>query len=137
MVTSSRHCEPTGRANARPMINSTKQSSVKRNTGLPRRCAPRNDAAKLVQLLDCHGDALADTDAHRRERAFPATLFHAVHGSHDQPGSAHAERMTERDGAAMRIDEIGVVLDAELTQTSDTLAGESFIELDQIEIGDF
>src|SRR3984885_15559318 len=123
MVTSPRHCEPTGRANARPMINSTKQSRVKRKSGLPRRCAPRNDAAKLVQLLDRHGDALADTDAHRCERAFSAALFHAMHSRHDQPRAAHTKRMTERDGPAMRIDEIGIVLDAELTQTSDTLAG--------------
>ena len=45
--------------------------------------------------------------------------------------------MAERDGSAMRIDEIGVVLDAELAQASDALAREGLIELDQIEIGDF
>ena len=44
--------------------------------------------------------------------------------------------MTERDGAAMRVDEIGVLLDAELTQAGNTLRGEGFIELDQIEIAD-
>jgi len=44
--------------------------------------------------------------------------------------------MTERDGAAMRVDEVGIVLDAELTQAGDALAGEGFIEFDQIEIAD-
>src|SRR5882757_4553993 len=39
----SRHCEPTGRANARPMTGSAKQSRAPGNTGLLRRCAPRND----------------------------------------------------------------------------------------------
>ena len=54
-----------------------------------------------------------------------------------QPRAAHAEGMTERDRAAMRIDEVGIVLDAELAQAGYALAGEGFIELDQIEIADF
>src|SRR6266446_2805828 len=42
---SGRHCEPTGRANARPMTGSAKQSkaSTRESTGLLRRFAPRND----------------------------------------------------------------------------------------------
>jgi threonine/homoserine/homoserine lactone efflux protein len=40
----SRHCEPTGRANARPMTGSAKQSTRPQSkSGLLRRCAPRND----------------------------------------------------------------------------------------------
>src|SRR5579863_4132181 len=40
----SRHCEPTGRANARPMTGSAKQSiATKRQNGLLRRFTPRND----------------------------------------------------------------------------------------------
>src|SRR6266481_1188702 len=61
-----------------------------------------------IQLLDRGRDALADADAHG----------------------------AERDRAAMRIDEIGVVLDPELTQAGDALAGKGFIELDQIKIAD-
>ena len=40
-----RHCEPTGRANARPMTGSAKQSRMRprRHSGLLRRFAPRND----------------------------------------------------------------------------------------------
>jgi hypothetical protein len=39
-----RHCEPTGRANARPMTGSAKQSRGNTwSTGLLRRFAPRND----------------------------------------------------------------------------------------------
>ena len=56
---------------------------------------------------------------------------------HRQPGAAHAQGMTERDGAAMRVDEIGILLDPELPQAGDALAGESLVELDQIEIADF
>src|ERR1700689_3076657 len=90
----------------------------------------------LVQLLDRHRDALADADAHGGERAFSAALLHAVPCGQRQPRAAHAERMAERNRAAMRVDEIGIVLDAELAQAGDSLRGKGLIELDQIEIGD-
>jgi hypothetical protein len=41
---SARHCEPTGRANARPMTGSAKQSTrLQKKAGLLRRFTPRND----------------------------------------------------------------------------------------------
>src|SRR5712692_1379388 len=45
-----RHCEPTGRANARPMTGSAKQSIApcKRKNGLLRRFAPRNDVERVL-----------------------------------------------------------------------------------------
>src|ERR1700674_1723040 len=92
--------------------------------------------SKSVQSLDRHRDALSDTHAHGGERALSAALLHPVHRRQRQPGAAHAERVAERNGAAMRVDEIGILLDAELTQASDALACKSFIELDQIEIAD-
>src|SRR5579871_2542785 len=98
--------------------------------------APRNDVSILIQLLDCHGDALADADAHGGERTLSTALLHAVYGGHDQPCAAHAKRMAERNRAAMRIDEVGVFGNAELAQAGDALAGKGFVELDQIEIRD-
>src|SRR5947209_12352323 len=90
-----------------------------------------------VQLFDRHCNALPYPDAHGCERPFATALFHAVDRGHRQSRAAHAERMTERDGAAMRIDEIGVLPDAELPQARDPLAGEGFVEFDQIEIAYF
>src|ERR1700682_4560990 len=90
----------------------------------------------LVQLLDRHRDALPDADAHRRPRPLAAALFHAMYRRHPQPRAAHAQGMTECDGAAMRVDEIGVVLDAELAQAGNPLAGEGLVEFDQIAIAD-
>src|SRR5450631_3580397 len=87
----------------------------------------------LIQLLDRHRDALPDADAHGRQRAFSAALLHAMHRGHREARTAHAQGMTERDGAAIRVDEIGIVLDAELAQAGYSLAGERFVELDQIE----
>src|SRR5712671_6732325 len=94
-------------------------------------------AGELVQLLDRHRDALTDADAHRRQRPTATALLHAVHRGHREPRAAHAQGMTERDGATMRVDEIGILLDAELAQAGYSLAGKGFIELDQIEIGYF
>src|SRR5258707_2667228 len=96
----------------------------------------RSAATKQSVLLDRHRDALPDADAHRRQRAIAAALLHAVHRGHREPGAAHAERVTQRNGAAMRVDEIGILLDAELAQAGDALRGEGFVELDQIEIAD-
>jgi hypothetical protein len=46
-----RHCEPTGRANARPMTGSAKQSMLPRSKcGLLRRFAPRNDVAPTSNM---------------------------------------------------------------------------------------
>src|ERR1700722_9526460 len=46
-----RHCEPTGRANARPMTGSAKQSILSsRLHGLLRRFAPRNDAIGCLKI---------------------------------------------------------------------------------------
>src|SRR5947199_7210669 len=76
---------------------------------------PGSDSASVfsVQLLDRHRDALPDADAHGRQRPSTAALLHAMHRGHCQPRAAHAQGMTERDGAAMRVDEIGVLFDAE------------------------
>src|SRR6267154_852424 len=81
-------------------------------------------AMPLIQPFDRHRDTLADADAHGGERELAAALLHAVHGSQRQPRATHAEGMAERDRAAMRVDEIGIVLDAELAQDGDALRGE-------------
>src|SRR3954462_10765163 len=89
-----------------------------------------------IELLDRDRNTLADTDAHGGERELAAALLKTMHRGQRQPRAAHAEGMAKRDRAAMRIDEIGNVLDAELTQAGDALGGESFVELDQVEIAD-
>src|SRR5882672_10483387 len=76
----------------------------------------QDEVLKLIHHLDRHCDTLADADAHRRQRALAAALLHAVDRGHGEPRAAHPKGMTERDGAAMRVDEIGIVLDAELAQ---------------------
>src|SRR5882757_10441845 len=96
------------------------------------RASSCDDASDLVQLLDRDRNALADADAHGGERELAAAPLHAVHRRQRQPRAAHPEGMAERNRAAMRVDEIGIVLDAQLPEHSDTLGSEGFIELDQI-----
>ncbi|MFK4520055.1 hypothetical protein ABIF20_007420 [Bradyrhizobium japonicum] len=68
--------------------------------------------------------------------SLPPRFFHAVDGGEREARAAHAEGMAERDGAAMRIDEIGIVGNAELAHAGDALRGEGFVQLDQVEIAD-
>src|SRR5690242_19806301 len=69
-----------------------------------------------VHFFDRDRNALADADAHGCQGKLAAPLLHAVHRRQRQPRAAHAERMAERNRAAMRVDEVGVVLDAKLPQ---------------------
>src|SRR4051794_13505682 len=92
--------------------------------------------AESIHHLDRDRDALPDADAHGGERAFAAARLHAVDRGHGEPRAAHAEGMTERDRAAVRVDEIGIVLDAKLTQAGDALRGKRLVEFDEVEIAD-
>src|SRR5258706_15176110 len=82
-------------------------------------------------------DALPAADAQGGKRALAVTLMQAVPRGQRQPRTRHAERMTERNGAAVRIDVLGVIGESELAQHRQRLRGERLVELDQIEIADF
>src|SRR5882757_7095535 len=76
-----RHCEPTGRANARPMTGSAKQSMplrhcerseaihAARKNGLLRRCAPRNDSVTSPSLRATGSRECAPDDRLREARS--------------------------------------------------------------------
>ena len=53
----------------------------------------------------------------------------------DQPGSRHSERMPEGNGAAVRVDVVGVVGEAEEPEHGKRLRGERFIEFHDLDIG--
>ncbi len=95
-----RHCEPPGRANARPMTGSAKQS-IERHTrmdGLLRRSAPRNDGAPDSE---CES-AISRRDAPEvcRVRAAPAVSRANAHSknAHEHTGSAENIRPSLRNG---------------------------------------
>src|SRR5271165_3394835 len=57
-------------------------------------------------------------------------------GREDETGATHTERMAERDGSAIGINVRRIIGQTELAQAGKRLAGESFIQLDEIEISD-
>ena len=60
----------------------------------------------------------------------PPVSCELVRRGEQQPRARHAERMTERDRAAVRIDPRIVVGEAELAETGERLRGEGFVQLD-------
>ena len=68
-----------------------------------------------------------------RAHASPASL-ELAHSREHQPGTAHAERMAERDGAAVRVHMLRILRQAEVAQDGDALGGESLVEFDEIDL---
>jgi hypothetical protein len=86
--------------------------------------------------LDDHRDALADADAHRAQRVARAAAAQFMGGGQHEAGAAHAERVAERDGAAIGVDVRRVVGKAELAQDRERLGGEGFVKLDHRHLGE-
>ena len=57
----------------------------------------------LLHAFDGEGDTLANTNAHGSQSATAVGFLQLVNGSKDQSCAAHAERMAQRDGAAVGI----------------------------------
>src|ERR1700738_5500791 len=76
-------------------------------------------APSLPPPPDRQRQSLADAHAQGRDRAPAALLLELMGRGQCKPRARHAERMTERDGAAVRIHVLGIVLEGELAQTRD------------------
>src|SRR5579859_5228933 len=68
----------------------------------PFRVAGTSDAASVAG--DAHGDAHAAADAQGRQPLLGITLLHFVQQRDQDPGARCADRMAERDGAAIDVD---------------------------------
>src|SRR5437870_4218935 len=80
--------------------------------------------------------ALTDAGAPRGERALAPDLVQLMRRRHRDARPRHAERMAERDRAAIRIDVFGIVRKPELAHHGETLRGECLVEFDHVEIAD-
>src|SRR5262245_33967955 len=85
-------------------------------------------AKSPLRALDRQRHALPDADAHRRQAALAARLRHVVRRGQSEASAGHAERMAERDRAAVRIDVLGIVRKPELAQARERLRGERFVQ---------
>ena len=80
------------------------------------------------------GLALADADAQRREPVTAAPPAQLVEERHDEPRAAHAERVAERDRAAVHVHALRV--EPELADHREALRRERLVQLDEIDLAD-
>src|SRR2546430_759181 len=78
------------------------------------------------------GDALTATDAERDERGGEIAPFQLIEHAAQQYRASGAERMAERDGAAVHINLLGI--DIELAHRLHRHAGEGFVDLPEVDI---
>src|SRR5215208_3781375 len=86
------------------------------------------------RVLDHAGQALPDADAERGQSVAPATAAQLVRERAEQPGAGAAERVADRDRAAVHVEL--VVIDAELAHRGEHLRGEGLVQLDQVDVFD-
>jgi hypothetical protein len=79
-------------------------------------------------------DALADADAHRRQRVASTGRVQSIHAGRGQAGAAGAERMTEGDRTALRVDALVVVAQPEFAQDGKSLGSEGLIQFDDVDL---
>src|SRR3546814_16707609 len=82
----------------------------------------------------CSSDLHADAQGCKTEPATgPLELMHEGHG---KACARHAERVAERDGAAVGVDMGGVIGKPERAQHGERLAGEGIIQPDRVKVRD-
>src|SRR5262249_47795061 len=103
-----------------------------KNGGARRNALRRQTDALLA--LDAQGDAHAAADAQRREAFFGVAFLHFVQQGHEHARAGGADRMTDRNRAAVDVDLGGIP--AEVLVDRAGLGGERLVRLDQIEVVD-
>src|SRR5271157_1375582 len=87
-----------------------------------------------LAALHAHGDAHAAADAQRGEAFLGVAPRHLVEQGYQDAGAGCADRMPERDGAAIDVDFAGIP--AEVLVDRAGLGGESLVGLDEVEVLD-
>src|SRR5947208_209972 len=90
------------------------------------------DIVLLRHVLDDDGDALAAADAGRAEPEAAAAATQLVEEVRGDARARGAQRVAERDGAAVDVGALAV--EAQLTLDGDVLRGEGLVDLDEIEV---
>ena len=84
--------------------------------------------------LDAHGDAHPAADAQRRQSLLRIAARHFVQQRDQHARARGADRMADRDRAAVDVDDVGVP--AEVLVDRQRLRGESLVGLDEFEVFD-
>src|SRR5581483_5511082 len=80
-------------------------------------------------------DSLADADAHRRDAVAAAAPLHLVEQRRHNARAAAAERVAERDRAAVDVDTAHI--EVQLADIVQRLRGERLVDLEEIDVFDF
>src|SRR4029079_2728136 len=94
-------------------------------------------ASQIAVLLDAFDDPrypLADADAHRDERVTAAAALQLPGRGQRDARTRGAERMADRDRAAVRVDPSVVERDFETTKTGEDLRREGLVDLDHVDV---
>jgi hypothetical protein len=85
-----------------------------------------------VDALDHGGDPLPDADTHGDDCKTAADPLELAQGRQHDARSGRAKRMTDGDGAAIRVQSLVLRRDAKTLEAAENLSGESFFDLDDI-----
>src|SRR5438477_12360700 len=81
---------------------------------------------------NAHRNSHAAADAQRRQALFRVAPLHLVQQRDEDPGARGADRVAERDRAAIDVELLGV--EAEFLADRTGLRREGFVGLDQVEV---
>ena len=106
--------------------------------GHDRRLVERRDVAHAAGLhpFQRERDALSDADAHGRQRMAAAAPLQFLGRGQREARAGHAERMAERDRAAVGVHLGSIVGEPELAQHREALRGEGLVQFDHVEVAD-
>ena len=130
-----RPARSAGRPRGRPP---SRARSTRSGTDAAERRRP-DAVSEPVEATSCRdaddqGVALAAATAERGRTGAAAAALELEREVQHDPGAGHADRVAQRDRAAVDVDL--VVGDAELAGRRDADGGERLVELDQVEVGD-
>src|ERR1700758_5688064 len=97
---------------------------------------PHNRSSRFSDTFEDEGDALADADAHGAEGVTAIGAEELVKRGGDEARAAGTERMTDGDGAAIRVDVWGIVGQTEIAQDGEGLRSEGFVAFDAVHLGE-
>ena len=91
-------------------------------------------AGGSAQALNHHGHALAAADAHRLDAELFVGILETVDQRRHDAGTGHAERVTQRNCAAVDVELLP--RDLEVVGRRHDLRGERFVDLEQVDVAD-
>src|SRR5207244_3060519 len=100
--------------------------------GRASRIRARRGPQALSRALENTGSSHSTTYAHCHQSVTTPSALHLVQQRRRQLRARAAERMTERDGAAVDIEPTGI--DRQLSQACEDLRGERLVQLDEIDL---